>query len=200
MNAESIDWRVLQAAGQGLEEAARVDASSFDADGFERTWNEAVADLARLVRALGLRGGSADDVLQDTYLVASQRRPRGLEAADLRRWLMRVTANRCRLVHRQQRRWSRVIERLWHWQRPAEESRGTTSDGGTAEQNELGQNVEAALNRLRPIEREVVVLRYFANFDSAEIGELLSMNDATVRSHLVRARKQLAKELAAWGE
>jgi RNA polymerase sigma factor (sigma-70 family) len=55
-----------------------------------------------------------------------------------------------------------------------------------------------ALERLRPVEREVIVLRYFADLNSAEIGEMLNLNEATVRSHLARARRHLAQELAAW--
>jgi RNA polymerase sigma-70 factor (ECF subfamily) len=58
--------------------------------------------------------------------------------------------------------------------------------------------VEGALSRLTTFEREIVVLRYFCDFDSSQISEMLSMPSATVRSHLAKARRQMAKELADW--
>jgi len=69
---------------------------------------------------------------------------------------------------------------------------------GLAEQSELTVQVESALGRLTSVEREIVVLRYFCDFDSSQIGEMLALPAATVRSHLAKARKQLAKELADW--
>jgi RNA polymerase sigma-70 factor (ECF subfamily) len=195
MTTESIHWRLLPTAWQGLEDEPRVDSESF-----ERTWSEAAADIARLIRALGHSGARADDACQEVYLAGREKRPAGLSPADLRRWLMRVAANRCRLMHREQKRWTRVLERLWQGRNGAEDSPHDGSAQQSVEQVELEQGVEAALGKLKPVEREIVVLRYFANFDSAEIGQMLSMNNATVRSHLVRARKELARELAEWGE
>ncbi|MGI8982681.1 MAG: RNA polymerase sigma factor [Pirellulaceae bacterium] len=58
--------------------------------------------------------------------------------------------------------------------------------------------MEAAVGRLTNVEREIVVLRYFCDFDSSQIGEMLSLPSATVRSHLAKARRQLATELADW--
>ena len=63
---------------------------------------------------------------------------------------------------------------------------------------ELKTEVEAALSQLEPVLREVVVLRYFSDFDSREIGDMLGIPDSTVRSHLRSARQQLAYDLAAW--
>jgi RNA polymerase sigma factor (sigma-70 family) len=189
MSGDSIKLNWPLAAGPLQEDAALVDGEAID-----HSWQQHSPDLGQLVRALGIRGTRADDVLQDVYIVAREKRPPGLGGADLRRWLMRVTANRCRLEHRQQQRWRRAFERLWNWGKNGSSAAAI----GSVEQQELGTNVEAALSNLRPIEREVVVLRYFAEFNSVEIGEMLNMNEATVRSHLVRARRQLAKELADW--
>ncbi|WP_254510030.1 RNA polymerase sigma factor [Anatilimnocola floriformis] len=189
MSGDSIklDWPL--AAGPVLEDAALVEGDALD-----NSWQQCSAELGKLVRALGICGVRADDVLQDVYIVAREKRPAGLAPNDLRRWLMRVTANRCRLEHRQQQRGRRIFERLWDW------AQGSSAPPTTAavEQRELGNNVEAALERLRPIERETIVLRYFADFNSAEIGEMLNLNEAAVRSHLARARRQLARELAEW--
>jgi DNA-directed RNA polymerase specialized sigma24 family protein len=47
--------------------------------------------------------------------------------------------------------------------------------------------------------RTILVLRYFAEFDSKEIAKILEMPDSTVRSHLRAGRQQLALELKRAG-
>lgn len=151
-------------------------------------------DLTRLAAALGIRAERREDVLQEVYLAARTKCPAGLDDEALRRWLFRVTANQCRLEHRRRKRWGKVFAALAFWR-----SDSTSVDSSQrAEHGELTAKVEVALGRLSAVEREIVVLRYFCDFDSTQIGEMLSMPPATVRSHLVSARKQLAKELADW--
>ena len=152
------------------------------------------ADLSRLAAALGIQGERRDDVLQEVYLSARAKSPAGLEDDALRRWLFQVTANQCRLEHRRRQRWGRVFEVLAFWRSDAT---GVASSV-RAEQLELTARVESALGNLSPLEREIVVLRYFCDFDSSQIGEMLSLPSATVRSHLAKARKQLARDLADW--
>jgi|GEM_PF-2340417 len=151
-------------------------------------------DLARLTAALGIQGERREDVLQEVYLAARAKCPVGLEDDALRRWLFQVTANQCRLEHRRRKRWEEVFAALTFWRA------GSTSVDSSerAEQLELTVNVERALSKLSTVEREIVVLRYFCDFDSTQIGEMLSLPAATVRSHLAKVRKQLAKELADW--
>src|SRR4030095_5768155 len=75
----------------------------------ERVWSDQVASLAALAAGLGLRREQAADVLQDVYLTALRHPPTIDTGSELTRWLFRVTANRCRLEHRQRGRW----QRLW---------------------------------------------------------------------------------------
>ena len=151
-------------------------------------------ELLRLTAALGIQAERREDVLQEVYLAARQKCPQLASEIDLRRWLFRVTANQCRLEHRKRKRWGRVFEALAFWRGPAANEDSTRS----AERGELTTQVETALGRLTGVEREIVVLRYFCDFDSGQIGEMLSLPAATVRSHLAKARKQLARDLADW--
>ena len=157
-------------------------------------WSRCRADLARLAAALGIQAERREDVLQEVYLIARAKCPAGLEDDALRRWLFRVAANQCRLEQRRQRRWGKVFAALAFWRTGGE----SADSSGPAEHGELTTHVEAALGRLTSVEREIVVLRYYCDFDSSQIGEMLSLPSATVRSHLAKARRQLAKELADW--
>ena len=69
------------------------------------------------------------------------------------------------------------------------------------ERRALGQAIEAALRTLRPEFRAAITLRYDENLSFAEIGHVLGVPEATARSHVHRARKELARvlESAGWG-
>jgi RNA polymerase sigma-70 factor, ECF subfamily len=67
------------------------------------------------------------------------------------------------------------------------------------ERQELGRALEAALAELRPDQRAAVVLRYENGLSFGEIGTVLGVPEVTARSHVHRARKELARLLTASG-
>lgn len=178
----------LQSRGSGVPQSAEDPAGS--------VWEEVAAELSRLACALGIGPDRAEDVLQDVYLTALRKPPPTSDRAGLRRWLFRVTVNRCNLEHRKLARWRRVFRGLVRRQTPSGH-RGNPSEAVEArEEQEL---VRRALDRLKTPLRTVLVLRYFAELDSKEIGDILEMPDSTVRTHLRTARRQLALELKRAG-
>ncbi|HKU34438.1 MAG TPA: RNA polymerase sigma factor [Paenarthrobacter sp.] len=59
------------------------------------------------------------------------------------------------------------------------------------------EGVREALDRLKPEEREVLLLTYWDGFSSNEISELLQLTATAVRMRLHRARKELGRLLLA---
>lgn len=57
--------------------------------------------------------------------------------------------------------------------------------------------VREALDRLKPEEREVLLLTYWDGFTSAEVSDLLDVTATAVRMRLHRARKELSRLLLA---
>ncbi len=190
--------RACRRAGRVLSEPPETDRGKVDearTDVLRLTWDEAAGDLARLAGALGVAPGRAEDVLQDVYLAAIRKAPLAADRTELRRWLFRVTINRCRLEYRKGARWQRVwqgLQRLWR-------GREAECPAAAATREEEKKLVRTALQRLEPECHEILVLRYFAEFDSREIGHILKMPAATVRSRLRAARQQLAGELKRLG-
>jgi RNA polymerase sigma-70 factor, ECF subfamily len=164
-------------------------------DVLRSVWDDAATELARLVGALGVRSSRAEDLLQEVYLTAWQKAPAGLDGPDLRRWLFRVTANRCHLEHRRHARWQGVFRGLTRLLGRSQEL-DPAQRVGKDEETAL---VRRALERLDPPVRSILVLRYFTGLDSAEIGRILELPDSTVRSHLRAAREKLAVELRRAG-
>lgn len=159
----------------------------------QQVWEQNATQLAGLIRALGVPPDRVDDLLQELYLQSIGFLTATANHDEARRWLFRVATNRCRLEHRRCSRWQRLLQRFAEWG-------GPPHSNATLEDRERTAEIDAALDRLQPLEREVVVLRYFCNLNSREIGEVLEMPEATVRSHLAKARRQLARDLADWND
>ena len=67
------------------------------------------------------------------------------------------------------------------------------------ERQELGRALELALAGLRPDQRAAIVLRYEHGLSFGDIGTVLGVPEATARSHVHRARKELAQRLSTSG-
>ena len=63
----------------------------------------------------------------------------------------------------------------------------------------LGRALQAAMATLRPDQRAAIVLRYEDGLSFEEIGRVLGMPAATARSHVHRARKELARQMTEAG-
>ena len=72
-------------------------------------------------------------------------------------------------------------------------------DSGAAaaavERHDVGRLLRAAMNRLRPEYRQVVVLRYQEELSYEDIAEITGLPVGTIKSHLHRARAEMAEFL-----
>ncbi len=150
------------------------------------TYRSTLPRLRRIAAGLGLSASDAEDALQDSYLASWRHRRQLGDATQAARWLTRVMVNRCLLHHRRRSRWRRLLA---GWvpprTRPVEMA------------DEAKAIIRQCLEELPLDERVVLVLRYFCELDAPEIGQLLEIPAATVRSRLRRARLALAERLIA---
>lgn len=68
-----------------------------------------------------------------------------------------------------------------------------------AESSDLAQAMEAAILRLRPEYREVVLLRFQEGLAYQDIAEVTGLPMGTVKTYIFRARKELAQHLTEAG-
>ena len=129
--------------------------------------------LVRLAALLIPDLATAEDIVQDAF------------AAVHGRWLVQPETDaalaylRWSVVHR-----SRSVPPL---ERPA----AGTGEPGSAVMGEPGSAVMSALRALSARQREVVVLRYFADLPEAEIAAATGMSMAAVRNHAAQAMSSL---------
>jgi RNA polymerase sigma-70 factor (ECF subfamily) len=149
--------------------------------------------LSLLVRLTG-DPGLAEDLAQETFVKAF----RNLAAFDSRRrlssWLFRIAHNTGIDALRKRTLPTVAIDSGEVTDDPA-----APVSGDPVIRRDLGRALEKAMARLRPDQRTAVVLRYDAGLSFEEIGQVLGIPEPTARSHVHRARKELARLLTAAG-
>ena len=68
-----------------------------------------------------------------------------------------------------------------------------------AVQRDIEVRIGKALQRLRPKEREIIILQHFQDYSYQEIADLLGIPISTVMSRLYSARRELRRELERMG-
>ena len=151
--------------------------------------------LRKGVAGLGLRAGDADDVLQTVSLKCLNHATAFANRRQCRRWLIRVTTNECLTEYRRLGRFRKhapgIVE---HRPRPAA--------NGPVQSAVSSERLEGVREALRDLDDEFLrplVLKYFCDLSSAEIGETLDMPASTVRSLIRKGRLALAKALTKRG-
>jgi RNA polymerase sigma-70 factor (ECF subfamily) len=190
---------IHDAAGSGEGEEARLleRLARGEAGAFERLVEMHQERVMRLAhRLLGWRGGAAEDVAQEVFLVALRRIGSFRGESSLATWLSAITIRQCR--REKWRIWRRWHRRLGQWMSGGEAGPAGPADA-PAERDEMAVRVRQAVERLPPSEREVVVLHYLEGMEVAEMAAALgaSRNAIDVRLHRARQRlKELLRELA----
>lgn len=126
---------------------------------------------------------AAHDAVQEALLHAWRDLPRLRERDRWDAWMTSIVVRRCYAELRRRRR------------RPAVEEPSHVGDAGSrvADRDE----VERGFARLRPEQRAVLVLRYYAGLEPGEIAEVLQIPAGTVRSRLHYALAAMRAALEA---
>lgn len=150
--------------------------------------------LYRLARRLATNADDALDLVQETFLRAARNPksvPRG--AADEEAWLVRVLVN----IRRDQ--WRRVSVRTRHQETTSHDSRhkesGRNPEAGLIARTAVWQ----ALDVLPPRRRAIVVMHELEELPVSNIASLLGISAITVRWHLSKGRRDLARTLKTSG-
>jgi RNA polymerase sigma-70 factor (ECF subfamily) len=146
--------------------------------------------LFRAARAILRDDDEAEDVVQQVWVSAYQKLAGFRGDAALTTWLTRIVVNEAlgRRRHRQRAEHLVLIE--------GESSEGAArSPEEEAAAGELGRLLEAHIDRLADIYREVLVLRDVEEMTTAETAACLGVSEETVRVRLHRARQQMQSSL-----
>jgi len=171
---------------------------------FDELYDMYHAHVYRFACALAGDARDAEDLFQETWLRAVKALPAGRETEgnDPKAWLFTIAAN----AHKDSLRKKRV-RRLFLLERTrsmaagaADADPGWDTPGHSREDGAMRSDIRIclrrAVSRLPGRERRVFVLKDIEGFKHAEIGRMLGIPEATVRTLLHRAVRKLRKELA----
>ncbi len=161
-----------------------------DADAFRELVSRYRAPVYAYLVRCGVDPSGRDDLFQDIFLKVHRAAHAYDPARPLHPWLFTIVANTVRTHFRRLR-----VSALVQLERAPEPS--TPSDYGQQqlEAAETAGWLAEALSQLPLPQREVVLLSCVENWEQKDVAEALSIPVNTVKTHLRRARLDLAKAL-----
>jgi RNA polymerase sigma-70 factor (ECF subfamily) len=160
-------------------------AAAGDRAAFSRIVAAYHGDMVRVAYVVaGGDQGVADDAVQSAWAIAWRKLHSLRDPERLKGWLITIAANEARQIMRRRRA---VVVEI----RAAEDHPSGPDPAGHIDELDL----EIALRRLRPDERELLALRYAAGYDSSDIGALMGTTASSVRGRLARILDHLRREL-----
>lgn len=139
--------------------------------------------LVRSAVLLGCAVAEAEDLAQTTLVRCYLAWPKVRRARDRDAYVYRILVNCHRDSHR----------RRWWAEKPTDRVPELADPDRTA-QVDTADAVARALARLSAVNREAVVLRYYAHLSEQQIAEVLRIAPGTVKSRLSRALAQLSTD------
>lgn len=125
----------------------------------------------------------AEDCVSECVCLAFQKIGSLRKSSSFKSWLFKILHNCCNSAMREKILSTGNVE--------------YTSLTNLASEEDMGEklSLKEALAALSGEEREIVILHYCHGYTSKEIGEILEMNDATVRSKIMRSGEKMRKFL-----
>lgn len=128
----------------------------------------------------------AEDVVQDVFLIVLRHAGRFDGRSRVSTWLTTITVNRCRSLRRRAMVRLRALAlQACSWVTEHQPLHCASVDSDEA------VRVRQAVARLRPRDREVIVLRYLDETSVGEIAAVLGLSRSAVEVRLHRARERL---------
>lgn len=199
INAEDTDGIE---GDDGTESATPIDPDDPDAPRPKGPFDPGVVSMEELIRehsdavyrvALSVTRDPilAEDVSQDALIKAWQALPSFRGDAPLRNWVLRITHNTAISTLRKRRDELREPDQL-----PERVVHGSV-ESAVQDRLALGR-FEEALADLDELSRSIVVLREVEGLSYSELCDVLDLPMPTIKTRLLRARRQLAHALEGW--
>jgi RNA polymerase sigma-70 factor, ECF subfamily len=183
----SYPTRIVWHVAQRSEPAGHITSVTREAR-FDALFEEHYRAVARFVRTRGHGPGDADDLIAGTFEVAWRQMDKVPEGREALPWLLGVARNLSRNARRKSRREASFVNELSTvtvpWAEMPIEDRAASAD------------VMGALARLKPVDRDLILLVAWDELTPSEAGQVLALRPVTARSRLHRARQRLSALLA----
>jgi RNA polymerase sigma-70 factor (ECF subfamily) len=152
--------------------------------------------------ALGYVGTPEDalDLSQDAFVNAFRHIRRFDSSRSFFPWFYSILKNLCmNHLTRRKRRREESIDEMAEEEGQVAIPVVTVNPESDVVRRDLEEKIGVALRRLRPKDREIIILQHFQDFSYQQIADLLGIPIGTVMSRLYSARRALRQELERLG-
>ena len=156
-----------------------------DREDYERIVRKHLDTIYRIAVSYTKTPADADDIVQQTFVKLLSKKELFVDEEHEKRWLIRVCINEC----------NSFFSSFWRKNVDSMDTLTTEPQFTTQENTDLYDAIKSLPSKCSM----VVYLFYYEGYSTKEIGKLLHIKEATVRTRLVRARKLLKEQLKeAW--
>ncbi len=171
------------------EDEELISAAKDDVEAFGRLYDKYYEDIFRYVYGCTFDHALTEDLVSNTFFAALRHiRRYKWKRVPFSAWLHRIAMNEIRMHLRKQKRLSAV--------RPQPSSPSANENPVLAEEY---APLHQAITKLKPMYRDVIIMRFFEDKTVPEICEATGRREGTVRSRLHRGLKQLRDILIGRG-
>ena len=167
--------------------------------GFSELVREHQAGLRAFIRALGVEADWVDDLAQETFVVAFQKRQQFENGKDFGKWLRGIARNLVANERRKEARRARILNGpLTDY---LVENQNVAEPAGAAESQQLIQAMNDCVAQLPERSRALLQRRYKANENASALSRIFPMSPEAIRQSLMRIRawvKQCVETKVAW--
>jgi RNA polymerase sigma-70 factor, ECF subfamily len=146
----------------------------------------------RFLRRMGIEGGELEDACQEVFVQVFRYLAQFERRADFRTWLYKLCLSQASRVRRRHR-----LHQALGWLLGREPRTGGPSAEPGWTESMAAERVRAALDRMKPIHREVFVLFELEGVEGCEIARVLGCPEGTARRRLHDARIEFEELLRA---
>jgi len=177
---------MTQTAGR-QHASALASAAAGDEIAFRRIIVTHHEDMRRVAAYVAGDYAVAEEATQAAWVIAWKKLGNVRDEAHLRPWLVSVAANEAKRLLRKRRRRAQLEVPVDLSEAPG----GIDPATGIAE-----IDLDEAMARLGPDDRELLALRYVAGFDSTELAAATGISPSGTRSRLERLLRRLREDLS----
>lgn len=163
---------------------------------FAQLFEEFSSPIYNYVLRMVADADRAADITQDTFIKAYRKLDTLTDATSTRSWLYRIATNTAIDEMRRRRMVTTMPDDA-----PAFANRADLAPGPEAQAlaSTLDDRIQRALMTLRPNHRQCLLLSDLEDMSAQQIGEVMNLSYAAVRTLLCRARGEMRRALAAEG-
>ncbi|MFD2043610.1 sigma-70 family RNA polymerase sigma factor [Ornithinibacillus salinisoli] len=152
-------------------------------------------EIKRLVYTYMKNSADTDDVTQEVFVTIYQKLTTFQGKSSLKSWIYSIAINKCKDYLRSWHSRNKRLKEKLTQSAQASDNNSETPEDFYMKQNESNQLLNQVMGL--PIKyREVITLFYFKELSTKEIGHVLGMKEATVRTRLARGRDKLKECLS----